>query len=483
MNLIIEFLGTSPGSPRRQEGMISFCRMCNYDYGFIRVLLNIILLFFLTTLANARQTDASPVGVRPGNGYPGKLEKYDVSLKLKQNMDRFDLQAGWFRRAPINPDNYFLDPERCPANELPYLLFTPKCGQKSVPMVLYFGGTGEHGTNLVDQFRQTTVFNKLTNPEFQKQHPCYVFALMLPKGGTIRGGMPATPSNLSDLVCDAMYAVIKALKSPPVDTNRLYLTGLSFGGGVAYELPCLYPGRFAASLPVSSFQSALMIPQKNPGNYWLLYNEDSYRSEEGKKSLVDLERTVKERGGDFRVATFPEVGHNAWDKAWREDGVWEWMFSKTANRTTTGLTSVSKAKPVTPKKVRGAFLNGAVCTASQSGTDAGHGPERAADNLESTCFVSVGPMKHGDWWMIEFPESVSGRIIVYSGTREGKGRLSSGRIETSGDGRFWNRGGDFSRTTGACSYIQRLKVRFLRVLPEPAKPEILTLREVVVEDQ
>ena len=87
----------------------------------------------------------------PGHGYPGRLETYDTTPELRRQMARFDLTAGWFRRAPINPDTYRYEPDRCPVNELPYLLFSPKHGKKPVPMVLYFGGTGEHGTNLVDQ--------------------------------------------------------------------------------------------------------------------------------------------------------------------------------------------------------------------------------------------------------------------------------------------------------------------------------------------
>jgi hypothetical protein len=32
-----------------------------------------------------------------------------------------------------------------------------------------------------------------------------------------------------------------------------------------------YPGRFAASVPISSIQSPLRIPEKAPGNYWMIY--------------------------------------------------------------------------------------------------------------------------------------------------------------------------------------------------------------------
>ena len=90
-------------------------------------------------------------------------------------------------------------------------------------------------------------------------------------------------------------------------------------------------------------------------------------------------------------------------------------------------------------------------------------------------------MKRGDWWRVEFSEPVTGRIVVHSGTRDGADRLSAGRVEVSRDGRFWNRAAPFSRTTGTCAFIQRSPIRHLRVLPEPAKPEVLTLREIVVE--
>jgi len=391
------------------------------------------------------------------------------------------LTAGWFRRAPINPETYRYEPHRCPVNELPYLLFSPKRGRKPVPMVLYFGGTGEHGTNLVDQFRQTTVFEKVTSPDFQKRDPCYLLAPMLPKGGVIRSGQTESPSNLSDLICDAMYAVVQSLDNPPVDTNRLYLTGLSWGAVVTWELPRGFPGRFAASVPVSGSQGAGMIPKTKPGNYWLLYNESAYRTPEEKQTLADLARTVKERGGDFRVATFPDTGHDAWSKAWREDGVWKWMFSKTADGKTVG--SESGARPVARKGAVGAFLEDVVCTASKPGMDEGHGPERAADGLDATCYVSGEPMGRGDWWMIEFAVPVKGRITVKSGTRDGQGRLSSGRVEVSRDGRLWSRAGGFSRRTGDCSFIQRSEIRFLRVLPESVKPETLTLREITVKPQ
>jgi hypothetical protein len=47
-------------------------------------------------------------------------------------------------------------------------------------MVIYFGGTGEHGKDLIRQFNQRGVFEKVCTPAFQEKHPCYLFAPMFP---------------------------------------------------------------------------------------------------------------------------------------------------------------------------------------------------------------------------------------------------------------------------------------------------------------
>ena len=182
------------------------------------------------------------------------------------------MSAWWFRRNDLPAEYTRLQTPQ--VNELPYLLYAPKRSSKPVPMVVYFGGTGEQGTDLSAHFRQTTLFERLTDPEFQKRHPCYIFAPMLPKGAVIRAALLGERSMMADLVCDAMYAVIASQKSPNVDTNRLYVTGLSWGGVAAFELSCSYPGRFAASVPTACIQSPMRIPKEHSGNYWMLYNEN-----------------------------------------------------------------------------------------------------------------------------------------------------------------------------------------------------------------
>ena len=85
--------------------------------------------------------------------------------------------------------------------------------------------------------------------------------------------------------------------------------------------------------------------------------------------------------------------------------------------------------------------------------------------------------------MVEFPSPVSGRVTVFTGTKDGEGRLGAGRVETSRDGRRWARAAAVSRKTGAASFDLRVGARFVRLLPETSSSEVLTVRDVAVDSQ
>lgn len=413
--------------------------------------------------------------VAPGNGYPGRIDPYPASAELSARMKQFGMGAGWFRRDEL-PDEYQRQ-EMPVVNELPYLLFAPSRSARSVPMVIYFGGTGEQGTNLVAQFRQTTVFTKLTSEEFQKRHPCYVFAPMVPNGAVIRNALPEGGSKLADLICDAMYAVIGSLKAPKVDTNRLYVTGLSWGGVAAFELPCSYPGRFAAAVPVACIQSPMRIPVSQPGNYWMLYNADSYKSERSRQAIREIEKIVRDGGGDFRESAFPDTGHDAWTKAWREDAVWEWVFSKRASLSSNN----GKSLAITSTCDEFQIISHSECSASVQGKDAAHSPDRVLDGLDATAYVSAWDVSRGDWLAIRFIRPLKGRFRLVSGLRDGTSMLEHAIVESSRDGTVWNREGSFSRKTGEARIEIRLPVVALRVVYSGSKPAPMVLRKIVCE--
>ena len=419
--------------------------------------------------------------VRPGYGYPGELKRYEAASDLQKYLNRYNLKAGWFCRESEAFDSLkSWERRKLDSNALPYLLYVPRQTSAAVPMIVYFGGTGEQGTNLVAQFHQTTIFNMVTSAEFQKRHPCYLFAPMVPAGADIRCGK-ARSTPMADLVFDAMYAVVRNARTPRVDTNRIYLTGLSYGGSAAYTFPFGYPGRFAASLPIAGFATQHEVPDEKPGNIWLVHNENEYESAKMQAVLSNMVATVVARGGEFRSSPFPDKGHNAWDRAWQEASLWDWMFSKTADGSPVGES---------PRKVVGGQdqktgrvpmnLADSRCSASRPARNIGFGPERVADGLNSTYYASAAPVGTNDWWRIDFATPITGLITILTGTVDGRDILSRGVVEVSEDGEVWRTAGNFSKRTGICRFLQESSISHLRVRSTTAKPQVLTVRSITV---
>jgi predicted peptidase len=81
-----------------------------------------------------------------------------------------------------------------------------------------------------------------------------------------------TPTKPMELLIGLIHQLIKTL---PVDSNRIYITGLSMGGYGTYDAIERYPNLFAAALPVcgggdvSKVASIVHIP------IWIVHGEPS----------------------------------------------------------------------------------------------------------------------------------------------------------------------------------------------------------------
>ena len=363
-------------------------------------------------------------------------------------------------------------------NRVKALLFTPKpMGTSALPMVVYIPGNGELG-EVGRHFRQPAILDRVTSRAFQEKYPCFLLALTPPRGATtLLGGMPDRPTALQAAIRDFVREIASRQKRPKVDLDRLYLTGFSYGGCGSYALAQHFPGLFAAVVPTAALPPLPEYFVKDkPGSWWHFHNEGDYA-----RHGVDVRQTeafaklVNDAGGDFRIGTFPAVGHDAWTKAWREDEVWDWMFTKSLKGPAKRLTRAARrAAPVS------ASLDAAVCSASVAGAGSGHGPERVVDGLDATWYESERPFGRDDWWQVDLGGAVRGRFVILSGAADGSKKIRDGYVEISPDGRRWTKVASFSNRDGTCSFASRTAVRYLRVRSRSAKPQTVCLRRLKV---
>ena len=213
---------------------------------------------------------------------------------------------------------------------LPYQLLKPAGSHAAkLPLVLFLHGAGERGTNNTAQLRNGTKL--FLDPANQAKFPAYVLAPQCPPNkqwvdmpwGTDKGSQPETPSAPMQLV----IALLDSLeKEHPIDTDRIYVTGLSMGGYGTWDLITRFPNRFAAGAPVCGGGDETVAAKAAKVPLWVFHSDDdtvvkTIRS----RNMV---AAIRAAGGQPKYFEYWGLGHNSWDATYAEPELLPWMFSQ-----------------------------------------------------------------------------------------------------------------------------------------------------------
>ena len=111
----------------------------------------------------------------------------------------------------------------------------------------------------------------------------------------------------------------------PVDTSRVYLTGLSMGGTGTWMLAMACPEKWAAIAPVCGtgicWNASILkdIPIH-------VYHGDGDPTVPIAESMQMISR-VNAAGGNARITIVYGKGHGSWEEAYGDDILWKWMLS------------------------------------------------------------------------------------------------------------------------------------------------------------
>jgi len=196
-----------------------------------------------------------------------------------------------------------------------YLLILPQGygqGQRKWPMIMFLHGAGRRPDNL----------SKIWIPmpprvrEIKKDFGFIVLYPQCPRDTA--GKYTPWPKELLAALLDDIESSYR------VDTERVYLTGISMGGSGTWSLACAYPDRFAAIAPICGLTEPSEGCKLKDVPVWAFHGaRDEVIAASESEEMVEA---VKACGGDARLTVYPDAGHDAWTATYRNKQVYDWFL-------------------------------------------------------------------------------------------------------------------------------------------------------------
>ena len=200
--------------------------------------------------------------------------------------------------------------------------------KKQWPVILFLHGRGERGSEGMWQ-------TQIGLPRAVRDHPeRWPFVIVMPQ--CPQANYWTDPEMLSM----ALAALDRETKEFHLDTERIYLTGLSMGGYGAWELARLHPRRWAAvaiaaggvfwSYEPERWQQASTLPAEYARAvgrmpFWLFHGSDDNVVEPRQSEL--LFEALKASGGRVRLWVYQGLRHDCWTRAYNEPELPRWFLS------------------------------------------------------------------------------------------------------------------------------------------------------------
>ncbi|MEP3209461.1 MAG: PHB depolymerase family esterase [Maribacter sp.] len=217
--------------------------------------------------------------------------------------------------AQSKPNLVDAEMETVTTEKLAYYLYYPEdydsAPEKEFPILLFLHGGGESGDSLV-------AIKRNGPPKMIVEGKQFPFLILAPQNPYQRKWWNTRAvSQLLDSI----------VENNRVDKKRIYLTGLSRGGGAAWEMAVHYPEKFAAMAVVCGMTPvpyAAWIDRNMP--IWVFHGE-----EDESIPITESEAMVnrlKAMGYEVKFTRYPGVGHDSWIKAYQTEELYDWFMNQ-----------------------------------------------------------------------------------------------------------------------------------------------------------
>ncbi|MCE5302775.1 MAG: dienelactone hydrolase family protein [Planctomycetaceae bacterium] len=201
-----------------------------------------------------------------------------------------------------------------------YRLFVPRHldPTKRYPILVWLHGSSERGTDNRGSARRGVL--ALGDPEHIEECRFFLLSTQAPKNS----GWTFGPGGMLSVTLEILQ---KTMRECPIDPNRVYLSGVSFGGSGCWTMAAEHPELFAAIAPMAGRGGGMLPTDKlTKIPIWVFHNQDDVGLPPS-----SVQRTVaalQEAGCNVELALLPQAGHDCWTAAFQEYGVMPWLLEQ-----------------------------------------------------------------------------------------------------------------------------------------------------------
>jgi len=214
--------------------------------------------------------------------------------------------------------------------DLLYNIFYPDTDDKKLPLFIFLHGAGERGDDNSSQLMHIAPI--LTNPVNSQRFPAILLFPQCPSNEywanvDVSQDGQWTPDS-SDNPTAPMQRVIELIESmklnPSVDTDRIYISGLSMGGFGTFDLLARHPDWFAGAVAICGGADLDNVENYKDIPLWIFHGAEDpvvpvELSRTGAKKLRAMEAKVK-------YPEYPDGGHDVWNEVYENRETLEWLF-------------------------------------------------------------------------------------------------------------------------------------------------------------
>jgi predicted peptidase len=200
---------------------------------------------------------------------------------------------------------------------------------RKYPLVIFLHGSGERGSDNDAQLKWGVM--NFADDQTMITHPAFVIAPQCPlkmgwgnfsdNRNSLEMRLQPSPTKPMELVIALIHQLINKFR---IDSNRIYITGLSMGGFGTFDAIERYPHLFAAAVPVcgggdvSRAASIAHIP------IWIFHGAEDPAV--NPLFSIDMLGALTKAGAHPALTMYPEVGHFSWLAAYSDKLMLEWLF-------------------------------------------------------------------------------------------------------------------------------------------------------------